>query len=256
VDSHCHLAFGAFDPDRAEVVARARESGVVACVVVSVDARSAGAARALAGALPGWAFPTAGIHPTEPSVTDPAEWEAVQQLLGEGGFAAVGETGLDAHHDCAPLAAQLDSMHRHIRLALERSLPVVLHCREAFGPMAAALSDYRGSALRGVLHCFTGTPGDLPALLEAGLCIGVGGAATYKANALLREAVRETPDNRILLETDAPWLPPVPMRGRRNEPAFVAHVAALLADDRGMERGAFAARTTANARALFGIPGG
>ena len=251
VDTHCHLAFEAFDPDRADVIARARSAGVEACVVVAVDGASAEAARALARAEPGWAFPTAGVHPTEDCVGDRVEFEAIAGLIASGDFVAVGETGLDAFHECASLDVQRASLEQHIELALAADLPVVLHCRDAFDALIEVLAEYRGSALTGVVHCFTGTDQHLRPLLEAGLHIGVGGIATFKANGALRDAVREVPGDRLLVETDAPWLAPMPRRGKRNEPAYVAHTAAYLADDRAMDRETFAAMTTANARALF-----
>lgn len=253
VDTHCHLAFSAFDDDREAVVARAREAGVVATVAVAVDAASARAALEVARGHPGWAVATAGIHPTEEAVAEEDEFRRVRELLVSGAFAAVGETGLDAFHDCAPLAVQRRSLRLHLELALQLDLPVVLHCRDAFPEMAEALAEFRGAPLRGVLHCFTGGEADLPPLLEAGLHIGVGGIATYKPNDALRAAVRAVPERRLLLETDAPWLAPAPVRGRRNEPAFVAHTAARLAADRGADLQDFAATTTANADALFGL---
>jgi TatD DNase family protein len=252
-DSHCHLAFQGFDEDRAAVVDRARAAGVVGCLVVAVDGASAREARSLATSLPGWAWPTAGIHPTEAAITDEAAWRDVAALIDEGDFVAVGETGLDAYHKGTSLDEQAVSLQRHLRLAHEHRLPVVLHCRDAFPRLAQELQAWRGAPLSGVLHCFTGGPADLPPLLEAGLHIGLGGAVTYKPNAALRAAAREVPIERILLETDAPWLAPVPMRGRRNEPAFVAHVAALLASERGLPCERFAEVTTHNARTLFGL---
>ncbi len=254
VDTHCHLAFEAFDADREAVVGRAREAGVEACLVVGVEARSSEAARRLARSLPGWAFATAGIHPTEADVADEACWRAVRELLASGGFVAVGETGLDDFHRRTDTEAQVASLHRHVQAALELDLPVILHCRDAFPRLLAELDRWRGSGLRGVLHCFTGGAAEAARLVELGLHVGVGGTATYKPNAALRAAVRSVPDERLLLETDAPWLAPVPLRGRRNEPAFVAHVAACLADDRGADRATFAARTSANARTLFRLP--
>jgi len=226
---------------------------VAGCVVVAVDGDSARAAQRLAAALPGWACPTAGIHPTEAAITDPAAWEDIEALIAEGGFAAVGETGLDAFHTGTSLDDQAKSMQRHLHLALDRHLPVILHCRDAFPRMVHELQRWRGTSIRGVLHCFTGTAFDLGPLLEAGLHIGVGGAATYRPNSALREAVREVPIDRLLLETDAPWLAPVPVRGRRNEPAFIAHVAAQLAADRDIPFKSLATATTANARGLFGV---
>lgn len=253
VDSHCHLAFEAFSADRREVIDRARIAGVGGCVVVAVDATSALAALELAESEPGWAHATAGLHPTESATMDDAEWPRVEELLRSGRFVAVGETGLDDFHDTVPMNRQLLSLHRHLALSLDLDLPVILHCRDAFDHMAEALARYAGSPLRGVLHCYTGTVRELPALLEAGLHIGVGGIATFKKSAALRDAVREVPDHRLLVETDAPWLAPVPVRGHRNEPAFVAHVAEFLAADRGADADGFATMTTANAESLFGL---
>lgn len=254
VDTHCHLAADAFDDDRQAVVARARQAGVTACIVVGVDRQSSAAALGLARELPGWAFATAGIHPTEAEVADEARWPAVRELLAGGACVAVGETGLDDFHRRTDTEAQVASLHRHVRAALDLDLPVILHCRDAFPRLLAELERWRGTGLRGVLHCFTGGEAEAARLVELGLHVGVGGAATYKPNATLRSAVRSVPDERLVLETDAPWLAPVPVRGRRNEPAFVAHVAACLADDRGTDRAAFAALTSRNARALFRFP--
>lgn len=254
VDTHCHLAFRAFDEDRDEVIQRARAAGVVACVVVAVDGPTAREASELARSQAGWAFPTAGVHPTEPVLGDPRAFDEVAEVVSGGGYVAIGETGLDAFHDCAPLEAQVASLERHLELALRADLPVVLHCRDAYEAMTRALEPWKGTGLRGVLHCFCGGEGDLPGLLEVGLHVGVGGIATFKQRADLRAAVRTVPDDRLLIETDAPWLAPTPRRGRRNEPAYVAHVAECLAADRGMALDAFAALTTANAARLFGLP--
>lgn len=253
VDTHCHLTAEAFAADRAAVVERARQAGVAACVVVAVDAASAEQAAALAAGHPGWAFATAGVHPTEPVVADPGEWHRVEELLGSGRFLAVGESGLDDYHKEVPLTAQLPSLHRHVEAALALGLPVILHCRDAFPTLHGELSRYAGAPLRGVLHCFTGGAEDAERLLALGLHLGVGGVSTYKPNAALRATLRAAPLERLLLETDAPWLAPQAVRGKRNEPAFVAHVAAALAADRGLELPEFAARTTANAVALFGL---
>ena len=253
VDTHCHLTAEAFAGDLAAVVERARQAGVAACVVVAVDAASAERAAALAAGHPGWAFATAGVHPTEPAVADPGEWQRVEELLGSGRFRAVGETGLDDYHEEVPLAAQRPSLHRHVEAALAHDLPVILHCRDAFPALHDELSRYAGAPLRGVLHCFTGGAADAERLLALGLHLGVGGVSTYKPNAALRATLRDAPLERLLLETDAPWLAPQAVRGKRNEPAFVAHVAAALAADRGLALSDLAARTSANADALFGL---
>ncbi len=255
VDTHCHLAFDAFEADRPAVVARAREAGVQACIVVGVDRASSEAALRQARDEPGWAFATAGIHPTETAVADPAQWPAVLDLLASGAFVAVGETGLDDFHGRTGADDQAASLQRHLRAAVELDLPAVIHCRDAFPRLLEELERWRGSGLRGVLHCFTGSARDAERLVGLGLHLGLGGTTTYKANADLRAALRGIPAKRLVLETDAPWLAPVPLRGRRNEPAFVAHVAGCLAADRGMDPAAFAAATSAAARALFRLPG-
>lgn len=255
VDSHCHLAFGAFDPDRPEVVARAREAGVHGCLVVAVDGPSAEAALRVTREHPGWARATAGIHPTEPAVADPRAFAALRERLASGDFAAVGETGLDEFHRETRLEDQVASLQRHLQAAVELDLPAVIHCRDAFPRLLSELERWRGSGLRGVVHCFSGGPAELATLLDLGLHVGLGGTVTYKANRDLRAAVRDVPPDRLLLETDAPWLAPVPWRGRRNEPAHVAHVARCLADDRGADPAAFARATSRAARTLLRLPG-
>ena len=253
VDTHCHLTVEAFASDRDAAIGRAREAGVSACVVVALDAASAVEAAELAERHPGWAVATAGVHPTQEAVSDPAEWARVEALLASGRFRAVGETGLDDYHREVPLATQLPSLHRHVEAALAHDLPVILHCRDAFPALHAELARYAGAPLRGVLHCFTGGEEDARRLLALGLHLGVGGVSTYKANDALRAALRGAPLERLVLETDSPWLAPQSVRGRRNEPAFVAHVAARIAADRALPLEELAAATTANATKLFGL---
>lgn len=253
IDTHCHVTFEGFDADRAAVLDRARAAGVRRCVAVAVDVPSARACLELSDTTDGYVVPTAGLHPNDPSVLDAGAWEAAAELLSSGRFVAVGETGLDVYRDHVPLEAQRASLRRHLELALELGLPAILHCRDAFGPLAEELAAFSGSPLTGVLHCFTGGPADVVALLEADLHIGVGGIATFPRSERLREALDEVPLERLLVETDAPFLAPVPVRGRRNEPAFVAHTAAWLADHRGLAADDLAARTTANARTLFAL---
>jgi len=255
VDTHSHIGLPAFDEDREAALERAREAGLVGCVAVAVDPASARRAAELADADP-LLVPTAGIHPTEPLVGDEEAWVQTRELLAGGRFAAVGETGLDAFHDPGTLPAQTASLRRHLDLALDLGLPAIVHCRDAFGPLIDVLADYRGAPLRGVLHCYTGTRAELGPVLDAGLHVGIGGIATFKGSTELRAAVAEVPDERLLLETDAPWLAPVPRRGRRNEPAYVAHVCDAMAPVRGTTPGALGALTTANARALFARPFG
>ena len=253
IDTHCHLGFEAFDEDRSEVLQRAREAGLVGCVAVAVDAASAGVAAALAEAEPGFIHATAGIHPTEDCCGDPAEWDRVRALIRSGAFVAVGETGLDAFHDRIPMPTQIRSLEQHLELALETERPVILHCRDAFAPLTEVVQRFAGAGLRGVLHCFTGSLEELEPLVEAGLHVGFGGITTFKPREDLRQAARRIPLERLLVETDAPWLAPMPHRGRRNEPAYVADTARRIADERGLDLPTLAQATTRNARDLFGL---
>ncbi len=253
VDTHCHLDFDSFDDDRDEVLDRARQAGLVRCVAVAVDIPSAERSLALSRATDGYLVATVGLHPNEESAGDPAALDRVEELARTGAFVAIGETGLDTYRDDVPLERQVDSLRRHLALALDLDLPVILHCRDAFEPLAAVLAESAGASLRGVLHCYTGTRTELPALLEAGLHIGAGGIATFKNSHELRAALDEVPDERLLLETDAPFLAPAPMRGKRNEPAFVAHTATYLAERRGLTTERLGEITTDNAVALFGL---
>lgn len=253
VDTHCHLAFDAFDEDRDEVVGRARQAGLRGCLCVAVDGPSALRALALADRHPGWAHATSGVHPTEPACGSPEAWTVVEAQLRGGRFAAVGETGLDNFHDEVPLEQQRVSLDKHLALALELELPVVLHCRDAFPELLEQVEPWAARGVRGVLHCFTGGPSDVERLLAADLHVGVGGIATFKPRDDLRAAVRAVPLNRLLVETDAPWLAPAPHRGRRNEPAYVAHVAECLAKDRGIAAEDLAAATTRAATQLFAL---
>lgn len=249
-DSHCHLTDRAFRADRAAVLARAREAGVRRIVTIASDAADARGALALArGHAHLWC--TAGIHPH--SVAGSAretDIGAVRDLAGHPRCAAIGETGLDYYYDNAPRDAQRRSFSRHLELAAELGLPVVVHSREAEADTAAVI---RGSAgrVKGVLHCFTGSAGLLALAMEAGWYVSFTGIATFKSfDAAL---AREVPRDRYMIETDAPYLAPVPKRGRRNEPAFVPHVAAALARIRDETVEQVAADSWANTGCFYGL---
>ena len=251
-DSHCHLTDRAFRADRAAVLQRAREAGVRRIVTVASDASDARAALDLARVRSGvWC--TAGVHPH--SVGGPAggtDPGAVRELARHPLCVAIGETGLDYHYDNAPRAAQRRSFARHVELAAELELPLVVHSREAEADTAAVIRE-AGGRFRGVLHCFTG-PAELLALaIDAGWFVSFTGIATFGSfDAAL---VRQVPRDRYMIETDAPYLAPVPRRGRRNEPAFVPHVAGALARIRGETVETVAADTWTNAACFYGIGG-
>ncbi len=232
---------------------RAKEAGVIACLAIAVDSKTAADALLLAESHPGVVFPTAGLHPTEHACGQPDELARVSDLLESGQFVAVGETGLDAYHDTIPMDVQISSLRHHITLSLDQDLPVILHCRDAFDEILGVVQQFGGSTLRGVLHCFTGTMAHMESLVSAGLHIGFGGIVTFKPRSDLRDIARKCPIERLLVETDAPWLAPVPMRGHRNEPAFVVHTARCVAETRREDFGQFAQQTTQNASDLFGL---
>jgi TatD DNase family protein len=259
VDSHCHLAWDSFAGDLDGVVERARAAGVAQMVVVATDADTAVACREIARGREGL-FPTAGMHPND--LPDPWEphFERVEALLRGGGFVGVGETGLDDFRDAVPAAAQRACFEAHARLARELDLPLVVHVRDREGRFGAyddvATVLRRVPGVRGVIHCYTGDPGHAREYLDLGFAISFSGILTFPKGENVRESARAVPIERTLVETDAPFLAPLPRRGARNEPAYVADTARRLAEVKGLWEAEVRRATTANARALFRLPGG
>ncbi len=262
VDTHVHLYADAYDADRDAVVARAREAGVTTMILPAVDPASIEASLALADRHDG-VYAMAGLHPTYVQDCPPDALAAVQAALSAPRVLAVGETGLDYYWSREHITLQQSSLREHARLAVLHGLPLVLHIRDQKGSDACAEDVVRilretretvpgGDALRGVFHCFGGPPWLAAEALDLGFHVGLGGTLTFK-NAGVPEAIADIPLDRIVLETDGPYLAPVPHRGQRNEPAYVALVAARLAEVLGMTVEAVAEATTANARALFGL---
>jgi TatD DNase family protein len=247
-DSHCHLTDARFAEEAPEVVARAREAGVVGLVTIASDAADAARAVALAERLPAvWA--SAGIHPHVAAAASDADWERIAELAAHERVVALGETGLDYHYDHSPRDAQRRAFERHVRLARDLGLPLVVHSRDADADTAAVVRQ-AGREVRGVLHCFAGGAELLDAGLEAGWFVSFSGLVTFRGYEGAG-FVRAVPADRLLVETDAPYLAPVPRRGRRNEPAFVRHVVEAVAALRGEPVDAVAAATTRNARAFY-----
>ena len=251
-DSHLHLTASRFAADHAEVVERARARGVREMVTVASDPEDAGAAAALAAGTPGmWA--TAGLHPHAADATSPALIDEIERLADAPEVVAIGETGLDFHYDNADRAAQRANFDAHLALAARLKLPIVVHSRSAEADTAARVRDY-GDGVAGVLHCFSGGDALLDAALAARWFVSFSGLVTFVAD--LAEAVRAVPADRLLIETDAPYLAPVPRRGRRNEPAYLVHTCERVAALRGDSFEDVAAATTTNARRLYGLGGG
>lgn len=233
VDSHCHIDMPQFDPDRDEVVARAREAGLVEMLVVGGVDEEAGHRRALRAAESHGLPVTAGIHPHEARLGDETAYDELRGLAREGRVVAIGEIGLDFHYDYSPRPAQREAFRRQIRLAREVGLPVVVHTREADEETASILEEEGAAEAGGVIHCFTGGSELARRALALGFFISFSGIVAFRRAEVIQQVAREVPEDRLLVETDAPFLAPPPHRGRRNEPAFVVEVARRVAALRG-----------------------
>ncbi|HEV3003929.1 MAG TPA: TatD family hydrolase [Pirellulales bacterium] len=250
-DTHAHLDQPEFDDDRTEMIARARSAGVTTVIAVGTTAATSAACVALAAAQEG-VFAALGIQPNYCAEAAADDWQRVLSLVDRPGVVAIGETGLDRHWDFAPLEVQRDYFDRHLRLSQERKLPFIVHTRESEEDVLAMLREARRRGpLAGVMHSFTGTTETAAECVELGLYISFAGMVTYKKSDPLRCVARRVPAERILIETDSPYLAPHPLRGSRNEPAHLVHTAACLAHERGQTLEEFAALTTANAWQLF-----
>jgi len=248
-DSHCHLTDAAYAGDLDEVLARARAAGVNRVVTIASNAGDADAAYALARRFPDvWC--TAGIHPHEADTFD-RDFDRIRDAVQRPRVVAVGETGLDYHYDNSPRDAQRRSFEQHLVLAEAADLPVVVHSREADADVMAALRG-AGARTRGVLHCFSGGPGLLEMALDLGWYVSFAGVITFRKFSG-QDLLRRVPPARLLLETDGPYLAPVPHRGKRNEPAFLSLTCTAAAHIRDEAGDALQRYTTANARRFYSI---
>jgi TatD DNase family protein len=255
IDTHAHLDDEQFQADLPAVLERARAAGVGHIVTIATTAPSSAASVALAEMHPILSA-TVGIQPNNVAEATSTAWDEVVGLAAAAGVVALGETGLDRHWDYTPFPQQEDYFARHLDLARRLGLPVVIHCREAEADVVRMLrADFdKHGPVKAVMHSFTGDAATAEACLALGLCISFAGMVTYKNAAALREVAKTVPLDRLLVETDSPYLAPVPVRGKRNEPANVVHTAACLAGLKGVEATAIAEHTTRNARALFSLP--
>jgi len=255
-DTHAHLTDERFRDDLPAVIERATAAGVGHMICIATTASDCESCVEVANRFPKICA-SVGLQPNELAKAGPTDWDTVVRLAASPRVVAIGETGLDRHWDFTPFAVQEDYFARHLALARERQLPVVIHCRKAEADMVRMLRDdfERHGPVRGVMHSFTGDWPTAEDCLAMGLAISFAGMVTYKNAADLRAVAARVAADRIVVETDSPYLAPAPVRGRRNEPAFVAHTAAMLARERGVEAGDFADQTTANARALFHVGG-
>ncbi|MDG3005105.1 TatD family hydrolase [Paludisphaera mucosa] len=254
VDTHAHLDDPRMRPHLGEILARARRAGVVQVVAIGTTAADSADVAAIAGEQPG-VFAAVGFQPNNVVDAVAGDWGRIVELAARPRVVALGETGLDRHWDRSPFGLQQEWFQRHLDLARERDLPVVIHCRECEADVVAQLAGM-GGPVRGVLHSFTGGREQAEAFLGLGLHISFAGMLTFANKNLdaLREAAAAVPLDRLLVETDSPYLTPHPLRGRGNEPAFVTWTARKLAEIHGVSDLELARIVTANARALFRLP--
>ena len=254
IDSHCHLDFEEYGQDRTAVLARAREAGIVRmiCIGSGKDIKSARSAVKLA-AEESDIFATVGIHPHDVGHMSEEDWTELATLARAPRVVGIGETGLDYYYDHSPREAQREAFRRFLKLCHASEQPVVCHIRDAHGDAQTILREEGVPARGGVIHCFTGNAEDARGYLELGLHLSFSGILTFKKAEDIRAAAVLAPLDMVLVETDAPYLAPIPHRGRRNEPAFVVETLSHLAATKQLPVETGAAATTANARRLFRI---
>jgi TatD DNase family protein len=251
VDSHCHLDFPELVSDATRVVARARAAGVGHMLTISTKLTTFEKVRAIAESFDDISC-SVGIHPHEAGAEPATDVAKLLELAAHPKVVAFGETGLDFFYDHGPRDAQDRSFRVHIDAAREAQLPVIVHTRDADADTAAILTEQQAKgAFPGVIHCFSSGLELAEKTLELGMYLSFSGIVTFKKAEALREVVRKTPLDRILVETDSPYLAPIPHRGKTNEPAYVVHTANLVAELKGVSREELAAATTANFFRLF-----
>lgn len=254
IDSHAHIESADFDSDRTQMIARALDAGVEIIVAVGngdITRDSHTLAIRLAERFP-FIYTTVGVHPHEARLLDDDLYSKLAELSAHPKVIAWGEIGLDYHYDNSPRDEQREAFRKQLRMARARNLPAVIHTREAESDTLAILDDeWKDAALPGIIHCFTGTRSFAEQMVERGFLISFSGVVTFKKSEDLRETARSLPLDKILIETDSPFLAPVPFRGRRNEPAYVVEVARCIAGVRGLTVEDVGRATSENFKRLF-----
>lgn len=253
IDSHSHIYLEEFDADRSDVVARARQAGVRHLVLPNVDLDTVEPMMALHRAFPAYTSVAMGLHPTSVGENFRSDLAAVKAIFDRGGFVAVGEVGIDLYWDKTYRNEQIEVFDEQLRWAERTGLPVIIHCREGLDDILWTFDNYGGTLPKCVFHSFGGTVDDVEAIRRRGdFLFGINGIVTFK-NSKLGDVLPAIGLDRILLETDCPYLTPVPFRGRRNESAYIPHIAAKIAELLGTTTDEVSARTDANAQRFFDI---
>ncbi len=253
IDTHSHIYLEDFDDDRKEVVVRAKEAGLSKILMPNIDSESIDAMLKVEEENPGYCYSMMGLHPTSVNDGFEKELETVTDWFGKRSFAGVGEIGIDLYWDKTYLEQQIVAFEEQVKLAKKLGLPVVIHSRDSFPEVFSVIDKLWDADLKGVFHSFTGTEKELEHILDyKTFYVGVNGVLTFK-NSNLRDFIAMAPLERIVLETDAPYLTPVPYRGKRNEPSYVKYVSIHLAQVLGIDERDIDEITTGNAEKLFNI---
>jgi len=253
IDSHAHLDLPEFDPDRDAVIERARAAGLVAIITIGIGLKECRQALHLAQLFP-FIYVALGIHPHNARQLDRHALDFIEKNARHDKVVAIGEIGLDFYRNRAPREEQIKSFRSQLQLAQALKLPVVIHDREAHRETMQMLQEERSGEYGGVLHCFSGDTAMARTCIDLGFFISIPGTVTFKNATRLHEVVRAVPLEHLLIETDCPFLTPVPFRGKRNEPSYVRYVAAAIAALKNIPFETVASTTTANAVRLFGLP--
>ena len=254
IDTHTHLDAEEFDEDRAEAFARAREAGVGKVFLPAIDVKTTHAVLALSREYPGYAYPMIGLHPEEVKTDWKEQLAELRKILDaqRNDFIAVGEVGLDYYWSREFEQEQLEAFEEQVKWSIETRLPLMIHCRKAQNEMVHLLRQYQKDLPGGVFHCFTGNQKEAEELLSFdNFVLGIGGVSTFKSSHLREDLPAAVPMNRIILETDSPYMAPVPYRGKRNESAFVIEVLKTLAKAYGVSEEEFAEQTNKNVESVF-----
>ena len=252
IDSHCHLYVSDFAADINEVIKRAKNAGIKRFYLPAIDRESESLLFDLESRFPGECFAMQGLHPCSVKGDFSEELKRVETSLSLRKFAAVGETGLDFYWDRSFESQQYQAFHQQIEWALHYALPIVIHSRQSIEQTIAVVREYQKGSLNGIFHCFNEDEQSAREIIALGFYLGIGGTVTYK-NSKLPEVLKNIPLENIVLETDAPYLPPVPFRGKRNESSYIRYVAQKLAEIKEVDVETVATITTANALKIFAV---
>lgn len=259
IDSHCHVDAHEFDEDREAMLQRATDAGITDMIVVGASASLAQAQATIDFASTrANMHPTVGVHPHEAAKLDQSWWPQLCELAARPDVVAVGESGLDFYYDSSPREEQVGRFVDHIELAARLDKPLICHVRDAHDEATELLAQHAAGRVQTIIHCFTGTPANAEKYVDMGFYVSFSGIVSFKGKSAqpVREAVSSVPHQKLLIETDCPYLAPVPMRGKRNEPAFLIETAKVVARESGLELADLAATTVKNARRVFTLTSG